>query len=104
MARQRRLPNCLRDAASHLRQMPDKRQELLPKPDVEGGTEDAPDARDDLMNIALLLLLYTLQGVPMGLAGAIPCRLPMLTVFILLHPNPVAHSIDLPKVQRMSPR
>jgi len=36
-----------------------------------GGADEAHDAR----SIALLLVLYTLQGVPMGLSGAVPLLL-----------------------------
>lgn len=32
----------------------------------------APDARKDLHNIALLLFLYFLQGVPLGLTSSLP--------------------------------
>lgn len=31
-----------------------------------------PSTKGDRMNIALLLFLYTLQGVPLGLSSAIP--------------------------------
>lgn len=32
----------------------------------------APGTKGDRMNIAILLFLYTLQGVPLGLSAAIP--------------------------------
>lgn len=31
-----------------------------------------PHEQGDVLNIALLLVLYTLQGIPMGLAGSLP--------------------------------
>lgn len=37
--------------------------------------EDPSDIRGDKLNIALLLFLYTLQGIPLGLAAAIPMLL-----------------------------
>lgn len=39
-----------------------------------GNCSDAPSSSwtDDLPSITLLLLLYTLQGIPMGLSGSIP--------------------------------
>lgn len=48
-----------------------------PPADVEGGTpREDPDAElglsGDYLNLVLLLVLYTLQGIPMGLAGSIP--------------------------------
>lgn len=49
--------------------------------DLESDSEALPDAltedptsewRRDLSNIVLLLILYTLQGIPIGLSSAIP--------------------------------
>ena len=37
-----------------------------------GDDDDGEGLEGDYLNLLLLLLLYTLQGVPMGLAGAIP--------------------------------
>lgn len=31
-----------------------------------------PSTKGDILNIAILLFLYTLQGVPLGLSAAIP--------------------------------
>eukprot|EP00960_Hanusia_phi_P050129 760014-Hanusia_phi.AAC.2 len=39
------------------------------------GTSSFQDLRGDIENILLLLLLYTLQGVPMGLAASVPLLL-----------------------------
>lgn len=47
------------------------------KPEVttEENIEELPDIRGDRKNIALLLVLYLLQGVPFGLSAAIPMLL-----------------------------
>jgi PAT family acetyl-CoA transporter-like MFS transporter 1 len=45
----------------------------LNKLGLQGGI--CGDLRGDYGNVALLLLLYTLQGVPMGLAAAVPLML-----------------------------
>ena len=38
----------------------------------ENSSKDKPNMRQDRSSIALLLLLYVLQGIPLGLAGSIP--------------------------------
>lgn len=35
-------------------------------------TDDHPSLRDDKWNVALLLFLYLLQGIPLGLSAAVP--------------------------------
>lgn len=35
-------------------------------------TKTLPNTKGDRLNIAILLFLYTLQGVPLGLSAAIP--------------------------------
>lgn len=37
--------------------------------------KEEPDLTGDYANVALLLMLYTLQGIPMGLSGSIPMML-----------------------------
>lgn len=51
-------------------------------PEKEELLEDGDDSvsghsniKGDEMNIAVLLFLYTLQGIPLGLAGAVPMLL-----------------------------
>lgn len=39
---------------------------------IEGGRSNI---KGDELNIAVLLFLYTLQGIPLGLAGAVPMLL-----------------------------
>ena len=51
----------------------DDDDDKLNKLGVQGGI--CGDLRGDYGNVALLLLLYTLQGVPMGLAAAVPLML-----------------------------
>ena len=40
---------------------------------------------DDRLNVALLTLLYTLQGVPMGLCQIVP-------LLLMVHSNPRIHN------------
>jgi PAT family acetyl-CoA transporter-like MFS transporter 1 len=42
------------------------------KGEPEGSLSDGPGIRGDETNILVLLFLYILQGIPLGLAGAIP--------------------------------
>lgn len=50
-----------------------EKEELIENGDTnDGGTSDI---KGDEINIAVLLFLYTLQGIPLGLAGAVPMLL-----------------------------
>lgn len=53
-----------------------EKEELLENGDNpgEGGTGHS-NIKGDEFNIAVLLFLYTLQGIPLGLAGAVPMLL-----------------------------
>ena len=46
------------------------------KPSISGnlskGSSLSREVNDDRLSMALLLVLYTLQGIPMGLCGSIP--------------------------------
>ncbi|XP_017955581.1 acetyl-coenzyme A transporter 1 [Drosophila navojoa] len=42
---------------------------------AQGDTEEKPDLRGDRRNIAILLFLYVLQGIPIGLIAAVPMLL-----------------------------
>lgn len=55
------------------KQSPEK-EELIENGDnqVDGGRSNI---KGDELNIAVLLFLYTLQGIPLGLAGAVPMLL-----------------------------
>jgi hypothetical protein len=44
----------------------------MEKGEPEGCLSDGPGIRGDETNILVLLFLYILQGIPLGLAGAIP--------------------------------
>ena len=57
--------------------MPEKGEDKLGKPlhRQEGASGWWADLHGDRGSIALLLLLYTLQGVPMGLAASVPLLL-----------------------------
>lgn len=59
---------------------PTKRRNLAEKEELlENGdsvtTVGKSNIKGDEFNIAVLLFLYTLQGIPLGLAGAIPMLL-----------------------------
>lgn len=51
-----------------------EKEELIENGDPmsEGGNSNI---KGDELNIAILLFLYTLQGIPLGLAGAVPMLL-----------------------------
>ena len=50
-----------------------EKEDLLENGDKEEGGRS--DIKGDEFNIAVLLFLYTLQGIPLGLAGAVPMLL-----------------------------
>lgn len=50
----------------------DEDRVLIPLPDPGGGSPADPDDHGDRYNYALLIVLYTLQGIPMGLSASIP--------------------------------
>ena len=57
----------------------DRTVSALEKGDADGSSapllpQDCDDPHDDRWNYALLLALYTLQGIPMGLSASIPCK------------------------------
>lgn len=45
------------------------------KPNNDVETDEKPDIRGDRLNLALLLLLYLMQGIPFGLTATIPMML-----------------------------
>ena len=45
---------------------------MSPKDSVSDGHQHVPFKAQDRISIAVLILLYTLQGIPMGLSGSIP--------------------------------
>ena len=49
-------------------------EELLENGDAAGDHSQS-NIKGDEINIAVLLFLYTLQGIPLGLAGAVPMLL-----------------------------
>ncbi|XP_055379305.1 acetyl-coenzyme A transporter 1 [Condylostylus longicornis] len=51
----------------------DSKEKLLPYSDEK--LENHPNLQGDILNIVLLLLLYLLQGIPLGLTSAIPMLL-----------------------------
>lgn len=81
--------------------------------EVKGGEANGKDKgkgcwaslQGDMGSICLLLLLYTLQGVPMGLSGSIPFLLTDRydtkgTQFVFLHPphtTCIRHDANLPR-------
>jgi PAT family acetyl-CoA transporter-like MFS transporter 1 len=62
-----------RKRSTSKKRMPSLELEQLPGSVTNSNkiVEEAPDLQGDYWNIALLLLLYTLQGIPMGLTGAV---------------------------------
>ena len=59
--------------SSVFRQLDDPKMKKSEEEEGEG-KENGED-RSDKLNLAILLLLYTLQGIPMGLAGSVPMLL-----------------------------
>lgn len=56
-----------------IRSRKNSKQELLEDGQLDQhGTHDQSDISGDKGNIAILLFLYLLQGIPLGLCGAIP--------------------------------
>lgn len=49
-----------------------RRRQPLPEVAPSPSMEELPNIRGDEVNIAVLLLLYLLQGIPLGLSGALP--------------------------------
>lgn len=56
------------------KQSPEK-EELLENGDNIISENGGSNIKGDELNIAVLLFLYTLQGIPLGLAGAVPMLL-----------------------------
>lgn len=50
----------------------DKPNSFNPKRKKQDSNMPKPNTIGDRLNIAILLVLYTLQGVPLGLSAAIP--------------------------------
>lgn len=50
-----------------------EKEELIENGDNQ--TEGRSNIKGDELNISVLLFLYTLQGIPLGLAGAVPMLL-----------------------------
>lgn len=51
-----------------------EQEELIENGDTSTDA-DRSNIKGDELNIAVLLFLYTLQGIPLGLAGAVPMLL-----------------------------
>lgn len=52
-----------------------EKEELLENGDTVSTSGLISNIKGDELNIAVLLFLYTLQGIPLGLAGAVPMLL-----------------------------
>lgn len=52
-----------------------EKEELLENGDNNSAQHERSNIKGDELNIAVLLFLYTLQGIPLGLAGAVPMLL-----------------------------
>ena len=63
------------DIESRMYSVPDNKMALLPSDSIDSKKESTaanPLSMEDRIGMIVLLLLYTLQGIPMGLCGSIP--------------------------------
>lgn len=63
------------DIESTMYSVPDNKMALLPSDSIDSKKESTaanPLSMEDRIGMIVLLLLYTLQGIPMGLCGSIP--------------------------------
>ena len=67
-------PFCLLKMAATLRNVKQPEDATMEKREEEEEEEDK-EKQSDTFNLAILLLLYTLQGIPIGLAGSVPMLL-----------------------------